>query len=149
MEHVVDRLPDGPAPVLRLGVDLRVGEPEERGDELSARDVVVGQELGEIPVAPALQEIELVAHAPDLSGVLLLVKDVVDEEVTRAATPGAAVGARLREILLGEVVERLQRLVERCLETLDERLDLDVGVAHAALLVCVVAIRPPASAFRG
>src|SRR5882762_2160908 len=120
VEHVLDRLANGPASVLWLCVELLVGETEQRGDELGARRVIVGEQRRQISATPALQEVKLVANAPHLPGVLLLVEDVVHQQIARGPAPSAAVAAWLLEILLGQVVEDVERLVERILKTSDD-----------------------------
>src|SRR5437773_1896503 len=122
VEDVLDRFADGPAAVFGLGVELVGGQTEQRGDELGARRVVVGEQGRQVLVAPARQELELVADAPDLPGVLLLVEDVVYQQIARGPAPGAAVAAGLLEIVLRQVVENLERLVERILKTSNDRL---------------------------
>src|SRR5262249_10922322 len=74
----------------------------------------------QILVAPTRQQLELVTHAPDLPGVLLLVKDVVDEQIARRSAACAAVATGLLETLLGQVVEDREGLVEGILKTLDD-----------------------------
>jgi hypothetical protein len=99
---VLDRPAHAPVATREAGIQLLVGEPKQGRDELRTRQVGVHQERAQVRVPPPLQQAELVADAPDLAGVLLLMKDVVHQQVTRRAAASARAAARLLQVLLRE-----------------------------------------------
>jgi len=80
---------------------------------------MVDQERVQTRIAPTLQLTQFVANIPHLTCVLLFVKDVVHQQVPSRATAGAGVPARLLQVVLRQVVEHIQRLVERLLQLLN------------------------------